>query len=67
MKLGFIGLGMIGSGMASRLLDSGHKLAVFDLREEAVADMVQRGAIGAASPMQVAQSAEVVILMLSDL
>ena len=30
MKVGFIGLGRMGSGMAGRILSGGHELAVFD-------------------------------------
>ena len=31
MKVGFIGLGRMGQGMAGRIIDAGHELTVFDL------------------------------------
>lgn len=42
--LGFIGVGKMGGHMASRLLDAGHKLAIYDTSEAALAPLVARGA-----------------------
>lgn len=65
MEIGFIGLGQMGSGMASRLIDSGHRLVVWN-RTLAVTDAyASRGAKIAATPHQVL-AAEVVITMLAD-
>ena len=60
MKIGFIGLGQMGRGMASRLIDSGHQLLVWN-RTRAAADVfAARGAVVAASPVETLAS-EVVI------
>ena len=37
MKIGFIGLGIMGKPMAKNLVKAGHELVVFDLNKEAVA------------------------------
>ena len=39
MKVGFIGLGIMGRPMAKNLLKAGHELVVFDFNQEAVADL----------------------------
>lgn len=44
MKIGFIGLGKMGSQMTRRLLSDGHQVAVFDVNEEAVATLSRDGA-----------------------
>jgi len=62
-RIGFIGLGNMGLPMAKNLLDAGHSLTVFDLSEDAVADAVAAGAIGAEGAIAAAQGAEVVITM----
>lgn len=65
MKIGFIGLGQMGRGMASRLIDSGHQLVVWN-RTRTVADsFADRGAIVANQPDQTL-AADVVITMLAD-
>lgn len=40
MKIGFIGLGIMGRPMAKNLVKAGYDLTVYDLNEEAVADLV---------------------------
>ena len=47
MKIGFIGLGIMGRPMAKNLLKAGHELVVFDFNKEAVADVVSCGAVSA--------------------
>lgn len=64
--VGFIGLGQIGSLMASHLVDHPGGLVVRDLRPEAVAPLVERGAIAAASPAEVATKAGVISVMVLD-
>ena len=46
--VGFIGLGRMGSGMASNLARAGIPLAVFDARTEPMSTLVERGASAAA-------------------
>ncbi|MCG6965827.1 MAG: decarboxylating 6-phosphogluconate dehydrogenase [Chromatiaceae bacterium] len=49
MQLGMIGLGRMGANMVRRLLKDGHQVAVFDIRADKVASLVDEGATGAAS------------------
>ena len=62
--LGFIGIGRMGGPMASRLLDAGYSLCVYDKQPEATAELVARGARLARSPGEVASTAEIVLLSL---
>jgi 3-hydroxyisobutyrate dehydrogenase-like beta-hydroxyacid dehydrogenase len=64
MQLGFIGTGKIGNPMARSLLRAGHQLAVHDLQETATANLIELGAVWAASPAQVAERAEVLFTSL---
>ena len=66
MKVGFIGLGRMGRGMARRVLDSGHDLAVFDVATAATAELGAAGATVAATVGDVCQDREVVITMLVE-
>lgn len=61
---GFIGLGNMGRPMASRLLDAGHTLTVYDISEDAIKPFVARGARAAASPAAVASAAETILVSL---
>jgi len=62
--LGFVGVGRMGGPMASRLLDAGHSLVIFDTNPAVVKPLADRGAVMAASPEDVASKAEVVFLSL---
>jgi len=62
--LGFIGIGRMGGPMATRLLDAGHQLSVFDRSEAALTPVVARGARRAASAAEVASQAEIVLASL---
>jgi len=62
--LGFVGVGRMGGPMANRLLDAGYRLCVYDVSEEATKPLVARGAELAASPAEVASSAETVFISL---
>jgi 3-hydroxyisobutyrate dehydrogenase-like beta-hydroxyacid dehydrogenase len=62
--LGFVGLGHMGGPMASRLLDAGHSLCVFDTNADVLKPLVARGATVAASPREVASAAPVVLMSL---
>jgi 3-hydroxyisobutyrate dehydrogenase-like beta-hydroxyacid dehydrogenase len=50
MKIGFIGLGIMGKPMSLNLLKAGYELVVTDLNQAAVAELVAAGAEAAASP-----------------
>jgi 3-hydroxyisobutyrate dehydrogenase-like beta-hydroxyacid dehydrogenase len=62
--LGFIGVGRMGGPMASRLLDAGHQLCIYDVSAEATQPFAARGAQIAASPAEVASQAEIVLASL---
>jgi 3-hydroxyisobutyrate dehydrogenase len=60
VKVGFIGVGSIGSPMAGQLLRAGHQLTVHDVRRENAASLLAAGAAWADSPAAVAAGCEVV-------
>ena len=62
--LGFVGVGRMGGPMASRLLDAGHSLVIFDTNAAVMKPLADRGATIASSPAEVASKAEVVFLSL---
>jgi 3-hydroxyisobutyrate dehydrogenase-like beta-hydroxyacid dehydrogenase len=62
--LGFVGVGRMGGPMASRLLDAGHQLVIFDTSAEATAPLAARGARVAASAGEVASLAPIVFVSL---
>ncbi|WP_337221865.1 NAD(P)-binding domain-containing protein, partial [Escherichia coli] len=64
--IAFIGLGQMGSPMASNLLKQGHQLSVFDVNPDAVQRLVEKGAQSASSPAQAVKGAEFVITMLPN-
>lgn len=66
MKVGFIGLGIMGRPMSKNLVKAGHEVVVFDFNKEAVADLVSRGAQAAESGKEVAQKCDVVITMVPN-
>jgi len=63
MKVGFIGLGMMGKNAAANLLRAGFALTVHDLRDEAVAALVAQGATAAGSAAAVMAASDVVVTM----
>ncbi|MBP2551120.1 2-hydroxy-3-oxopropionate reductase [Neorhizobium galegae] len=65
MKIGFIGLGVMGRPMAQHLIEAGHELYLHRVKPVS-AHLVEHGAQACDSAMEVAQAAEVVILMLPD-
>lgn len=64
MKIGFIGLGAMGSGIAANLVKAGYQLVVFDLRQEAAQPLLEAGATWAASAGAAARDADVVFTSL---
>ncbi len=64
MKVGFIGLGTMGAGMASNLQKAGHELVVNDVRKEVAAPHLGAGAEWADTPQRVAEAAHVVFTSL---
>lgn len=63
-RVGFIGLGTMGSRMSTNLVEDGFDLTVFDLREGAIEELVEIGAEGATSMEELANETDVVMLSL---
>lgn len=66
MKVGFIGLGIMGRPMSKNLVKAGYELVVTDFNKDAVADLVSLGAKEAANGAAVAQECDVIITMLPN-
>jgi 2-hydroxy-3-oxopropionate reductase len=66
MRVGFVGLGIMGKPMARNLLKAGHELVVYDVAPQSVADVVASGATAGASARDVAARSEITITMLPD-
>ncbi len=66
MKIGFLGLGKMGTAMAQRLLAAGHELAVWNRSEARTEPLIREGAIAAATPAEAELGADAVITMLFD-
>lgn len=64
-KIGFLGLGEMGTPMASRLLQAGHDVVVWNRTTERTAPLAQKGAAVATSPAKVAHGADFIITMLA--
>ena len=60
-KIGFIGLGVMGASMASRLIDSGYELYVYNRTESKADGLIAKGAHWCDTPRAVAENAEIVI------
>jgi 3-hydroxyisobutyrate dehydrogenase len=63
-RVGFIGLGNMGSGMAANLAKAGHQVRAFDLSAEALAKAGEAGCTIAASAVDAVRDAEAVVTML---
>ncbi len=65
-RIGFIGMGHMGSSMAHRLLDAGHHLMVYDRTREKAVQLEQRGAEVAQSPQDLAARCDIVMACVTD-
>lgn len=66
MKIGFIGLGIMGKPMAKNLVKAGHELVVLDYKADTVAEFVDGGATTFETPAEIAANVEMVITMVPD-
>jgi len=64
--VGFVGLGTMGREMALNLLKAGYAVRAYDVRSEAVNDLLPHGGTGAKSVADAARDADIVISMLPD-
>lgn len=65
MKIGFLGLGIMGSRMAANLLERGHEVNVWNRTRGPEAQLVGRGARAASSPADAAEGVDCVVAMLT--
>jgi 3-hydroxyisobutyrate dehydrogenase len=61
-RLGFIGIGIMGTAMTQRLLERGWAVTIWNLEPERIPPMVERGAVAAASPAAVAEASDLVLM-----
>ena len=66
MKVGFIGLGIMGKPMSKNLVKAGHELVVCDFNQQAVDELTAMGAKGVKNGAQVASECEVIITMVPN-
>src|SRR6185436_3509972 len=65
-KLGFVGLGAMGTPIARNLLKAGHSVIVFARRKEAMDHLVAHGAQAGSSPADVASQSDIVLTMVTN-
>jgi 3-hydroxyisobutyrate dehydrogenase-like beta-hydroxyacid dehydrogenase len=66
MRIGFLGLGNMGTPMALRLLAAGYELSVWNRTEERTKPLIHEGAIAAATPAEAELGSEAIITVLLD-
>jgi 2-hydroxy-3-oxopropionate reductase len=66
MKIGFIGLGIMGKPMSKNLIKAGYELVVNDINKAAVDELIAAGAKSAATPKDVAEQTDILITMLPN-
>jgi glyoxylate/succinic semialdehyde reductase len=66
MKIGFVGLGIMGNAMATNLVNGGFDVTVWNRTPEKSALLAEKGARVAATPREAAETSDLVIAMLSD-
>lgn len=67
MRIGYLGVGNMGLPMASKLIDAGHELWIYDVRDEAMRPLLERQARRAGSPKELAETCETVVVSLPTL
>src|SRR5258708_32577363 len=65
-RIGIIGLGWMGMGMARRLVGAGFRVTGYDIRGEASDALAQSGGSAAASPVEAAREAALLFVMVVD-
>src|SRR5258707_464745 len=64
--LGYVGLGVMGSGVARRLLAGGHSVTVWNRTKDKAAGLLEAGATWAESPRQVTEASDAVFTMVTN-
>ncbi|MHB1343826.1 MAG: NAD(P)-dependent oxidoreductase [Thermoleophilia bacterium] len=65
-RVGFVGIGIMGSRMAARLLDAGHELTIYNRTASKCEPLAAKGAVVASSPAEAAAGADVVFTNMAD-
>ena len=65
-KIGFIGLGIMGSPMAKNLINSGFEVYAYDIIDKNLDNIVSSGAKKALSPKEVSENSDIVIVMVQN-
>lgn len=66
MKIGIAGVGRMGAAIAERLMETGHEVLVWNRSEDKLAALEAKGAAVAASPTALAETADVIVTILTD-
>ena len=66
MKIGIIGVGFLGNAVAKRLLDTGHKVIVYNRTRNKTESLKNLGAIVADTPKDLAHDCDLVITIVKD-
>ena len=64
-KIGMIGLGAMGHSVAENVLKAGFPMVLFDIRPEAYADLLDKGAEGAATLQELGTKVDTVLMMVN--
>src|ERR1700733_1476996 len=65
-KLGYLGLGMMGFPMSRRLLNAGHEVTIWNRSAGKAKALIEAGATFAAKPREVATSASIIFMCVTD-
>lgn len=66
MRIGYVGLGIMGAAMASNLLKAGYHLKVWNRSRDKMEPLIEQGAVAGASPADVASSVEIICINVTD-
>jgi 3-hydroxyisobutyrate dehydrogenase len=66
MKIGVAGLGKMGAAIASRLIEVGHRITVWNRSADKTEPLVKEGAVASATPAQLSAQSEAIITILTD-
>jgi 3-hydroxyisobutyrate dehydrogenase-like beta-hydroxyacid dehydrogenase len=65
-KIAYLGMGIMGQGMAANLLKAGHEVTVWNRTPERCAPLVEKGAKQASTPAEAVKGAEIIMYCLSE-
>ena len=66
MKVGVAGFGKMGAAIASRLIEAGHQVTVWNRSADKTEPLVKEGAVAAATPADLARASEAIVTILTD-